>query len=210
VLIAKDFVFVHVPKTGGKFIRKVCREHLDCRFESRDHTPWDRAPDLPIYSVIRNPWDWYVSWFHHHSRRDARRDAWRHPLWEKLFDSGRRNFAETVKAHCNPPPGMVWFDRARERGWDIYTSWFWRLAGSGAKEGRVEVGRFENLREDFIAFLERHNASTPDLIEAVRTAPAENPSERGRYQDYYDDELRDLVGHRARVIVDMFGYRFDE
>jgi hypothetical protein len=204
VLIAKDFVFVHVPKTGGTFIMKICQEHLDCRIED-PHTPWDRAPDLPIFSIVRNPWDWYVSWFHYHSRRGGEGD----PLWEKLFDSGRRNFAETVKAHCNPPPGRPAFDRARKRGWDIYTTWFWRIAGRGTKEGRVEVGHFENLREDFIVFLERHSASTPDLIEALRTAPAENSSQRGRrYQDYYDDELRDLVGQRARVIVEKFGYRF--
>jgi hypothetical protein len=75
-------------------------------------------------------------------------------------------------------------------------------------EGRVEVGRFENLREDFIAFLARHNASTPALVEALRTAAVENPSERGPYRDHYDGELRDLVADRARVIVERFGYRF--
>jgi hypothetical protein len=97
LLITDRFVFVHTPKTGGWFIKRVCQEHLDCRLEDT-HATYDRAPDLPIFSVVRNPWDWYVSWFHWHLE-SGRNGA----TWEELFDAGRRSFAETVRAHCDPP-----------------------------------------------------------------------------------------------------------
>ena len=38
--------------------------------------------------------------------------------------------------------------------------------------------------------------------------PADNTSDRGQYRSYYDDRLRDLVAHKARLIVERYGYEF--
>ena len=42
-----------------------------------------------------------------------------------------------------------------------------------------------------------------------RTLPNVNPTRRGDYRDYYDDELRDLVAERFAADIDAFGYRFE-
>jgi hypothetical protein len=31
---------------------------------------------------------------------------------------------------------------------------------------------------------------------------------RRAYRDYYDDELRELVGEKARAIIERYGYSF--
>ena len=38
--------------------------------------------------------------------------------------------------------------------------------------------------------------------------PPYGSSKRGPYQQYYDDELRDLVGRKARRLVELGGYEF--
>ena len=59
----------------------------------------------------------------------------------------------------------------------------------------MHQARFENLREDFVAFLDRHQIASDALREAILTGPPSNPSEgRGHSRTYYDDETRELVG----------------
>jgi hypothetical protein len=223
MLITKHFVFVHLQKTGGNFVKAVCEQHLPPDWlvpnDLDDHTSFGRIPPehshLPVFSVIRNPWDWYVSWYHFtvqspRGPHDHEPDS----IWVRLFDRGRRDFTEAVTAACegssatsDPPPR--WIQALHERDWDLYTLWYWQLAGRGVEQGRVEVGRIETLREDFVAFLRRHEIPVGDaFVDALRAAPAANTSDRGEYRGYYDDRLRDLVAHKARLIVERYGYSF--
>ena len=49
----------------------------------------------------------------------------------------------------------------------------------------------------------------PDqFIQTVRTSTPTNTSERQPYSEYYDDELRDLVAHKARHIIERYDYSF--
>jgi hypothetical protein len=62
------------------------------------------------------------------------------------------------------------------------------------------VGKFETLFEDFLVVSQRLglDAELPHLLK----------SERRPYQEYYTDELRDLVSQRYRRDIDLFGYEF--
>ena len=65
------FVWIHFIKTGGTLIRDFFRAMNFTVWQS----PWDwgahcgvdRIPEkyqhLPIFSNVRNPWDWYISWY---------------------------------------------------------------------------------------------------------------------------------------------------
>jgi hypothetical protein len=76
-------------------------------------------------------------------------------------------------------------------------------------KGTVDIGRFESLREDFIAFLRRHEVPVDDGFAAhVMERPPDNVTERDAYASYYDAELRELVRHKSTV-VDEYGYTFD-
>ncbi|MCE2026810.1 sulfotransferase family 2 domain-containing protein [Sessilibacter corallicola] len=68
MLITDDFVFVHMPKTGGTFVQNMLQKiypnattletHLTC-----SDIP-QQAQELPVLSIIRHPMDRYVSQFH--------------------------------------------------------------------------------------------------------------------------------------------------
>lgn len=78
-----------------------------------------------------------------------------------------------------------------------------------------EVLRAESLDDDLVEFVQKHRERcgfADDAAELVRKAAA-RPKNRSvkflpSYRDYYDDELRELVGAKDRLLVDLFGYSF--
>jgi hypothetical protein len=227
VLTTRYFVFIHVQKTGGKFIKSVCREHLPADWfvpNSRgDHAGIRQIPpecaDLPAFASIRNPWDWYVSWYHFTRQRERwPADYDEGSDWRWAFDSGRASFKEAVSALCGAPLAgggsgteqePRWAGEARKHDWDLYSHWCNIVLREGPETGRIEMGRYERLTDDFMEFLQRHRIDPGAGFEqALRTAPRINTSERGPYRDYYDEELRELVRYKARGIVERYGYEF--
>ncbi|MDQ3511283.1 MAG: sulfotransferase family 2 domain-containing protein [Pseudomonadota bacterium] len=71
MLITPDFVFIHMPKTGGTFITQMLRLVYGTRAveTGRKHATCDEIPiaerGKPILSVIRSPFDRYVSQYHY-------------------------------------------------------------------------------------------------------------------------------------------------
>jgi hypothetical protein len=70
-LITPDFVFVHMPKTGGTFVTEMLRLMYGARAveTGRKHATCDEIPvehrGKPILSVIRSPFDRYISQYHY-------------------------------------------------------------------------------------------------------------------------------------------------
>lgn len=201
MLITKHFVFVHLQKTGGTFIRDLCKEHasvlLDEGHKGAANIP-EKYAHLPVFALIRNPWDWYVSWY-----------CW---VVQHLEEPGERraqftgeDFAEVVRGACSPDP----YQRC-DWDWDLYTKLWQNSFRRAQRKGmEIEVGRYENLRGDFLSFLDRYGVPGENLRRAVLRASPVNVSERSGYRDYYDDDdLRELVGRKARRIVAVYGYEF--
>ena len=223
VLTTRYFVFIHIRKTGGKFIKSVCREHMppDWIIPNTwdDHAGIRQIPPessgLPIFAVIRNPWDWYVSWYHFTRQRERwDADYEEGSDWRWAFDSGRASFKQAVSALCGEPipsgerePG--WVAKARKHDWDLYSHWCHIVLREGPDTGQIEMGRYEQLSADFLDFLGRHEIPVArPFVHALETAPRINTSERGPYRRYYDDELRELVRYKCRGIVERYGYEF--
>ena len=216
MLITKHFAFLHMPKTGGTFLASTCEAELpnDWLVSTglHRHAPYEEIPEayrgLPIFYLVRNPWDWYVSWFDHVHRGRRDFDYKEHkPFWQTAFAEGRNDFRQTIVNACT---GHVAHELTPiPTGVDYYSARFRWIGGAGLESGQVEVGRFENLREDFLAFLERHRVPvSASFPEAVQRFEPVNVGERGPYRDYYDDETQALVGEKTRAIVERYGYEF--
>lgn len=186
MLITDRFVALQVPKTGGQWLAEVLAPFV---VEPRpEHGEWSEVPaeyaDLPQLAVVRNPWDWYVSWWHWWQRNPsgAPPDAL-HP------------FDEALRAMREVSTGFAQHGR--------YGEWFGRVVGP-----QTELIRFERLREELLEFLRLHDILDPELEDRVLTTAPRNVSDRGHYSEYYDDESRRLVEEISIPIIDRFGYRF--
>jgi hypothetical protein len=143
MLITSDFLFLHVPRTGGRFLRTLCYEHLPPERMIRNalspHTGYDVVAhdfaDLPMIAFVRNPWDWYVSWYHHLMQTTP--EEQRGPQWESAFGRGQNSFKQAVTIACTGDGfgNVQTLETMRERNIDHFSAMFWRRAGIGAEAG---------------------------------------------------------------------------
>lgn len=225
MLITSRFAFVHIPRTGGSFVRKLVRKHLAAEVlptQYPTHASYDeldgRLAQLPAFCVVRNPWDWYVSWFHWIvSRAESLEDEQRGPdadpaekagIWRSAFQSGRSDFREAVTRACTGRLSHSYAASMRRDDVDLYTKSVRELAGRGLDSGSVEAGRFESVRDFLEGFLERLGALTEVMRDSIRIEPPVRQSTHGAYREYYDAGLRALVAQKAAWLIDCFGYTF--
>lgn len=203
ISIQKQFLFIHVPKTGGNSIQNVLKRYSEdeivingahqdgverfglrnSRYEVSKHSPLSKyqsvmEPDvfnaLFKFAVIRNPWDMLVSFYF--SPHGAVR------VWD------RGDFLNMVKGI----PTMRYF-----------------ITGSHSKaqkrlDGDIDfLMRFERLDQDFKLVCERVG------IPYVRL-PHRNKSERAHYSSYYDEELKEIVRNKFQEEIAFGDYCFEE
>ncbi len=202
MLLTSRFAYYHFPKTGGTFLSRILREHFEILAEQEPHTTYADAPHNPGLVFVRNPWDWYVSWFF---------ECQRHPeVWlYEFFEMDKRDFRASLEKFCLSTDAPYKLGHTMEgQDVDFLTANFVLGYGDGVESGDVSVGRYEAMQDDFLAFLERNGAEpTRELVTALKGPPV-HVSDREPYQEYYDDELRELVAYKARLVIDRFGYEF--
>jgi hypothetical protein len=226
VLITKHFILLHVPKTGGTFLTHLCLEHLPPEWEAREHQwthgGYDHVPpeleSVPALAFVRNPWDWYVSWYHwalEHPPVDACRPGL---VWRDMMGSGQHTFKETVIRACSPvqmataapaaPPH--WLRKMVSADVDYYSALHSLITRADAEDGAVTVRPFEALTEGFLHFLDAHDLQVPESLRAAcLELPPVNASQRDPdYRRYYDDDLRNVLYTKASALIDRYGYSY--
>ena len=67
MIVTDRFVFIHLHKTGGQSINDAIASCIPGSRMVGYHFPCADIPaeasDLPVVGIVRNPWDWYVSWY---------------------------------------------------------------------------------------------------------------------------------------------------
>ena len=227
MLITREFVFIHLPKTAGDFICAICEAHFPADFlvghDLRKHGSISDLPEacrgLPIFSLVRNPWDWYVSWYHYlmgsgRLPRHRKRVRDKNDLFVRVSDNFRNDFSTTLANlfdeafWARQPRSGRTLRRARGKDVGLLTMHVHRQLGDSPPPG-VVVGRTESLRPDFLGFLRGIELSLPKAF--VRALERRRPLNRSRRRDfraYYDDDLRGLIGHKERAVISAYGYTF--
>lgn len=202
------------------------------------HAGWDAIPPeaagRPVLMYVRNPWDWYVSWYLFwtlkwlpgKSSDWARRNPWVRLLFGEEIEvtpdglRGVNDFATTLRIACESldpsSPAMAKMIRdgaphaeSIEAGDDFYTARFKQLAGAGLGSDLLTVGRYESLLADLDRFFARNGIPLGDgVLDRIATRDPVNVNDRRPYREYYDDELRDLVGRSCSMLIEGFDYRF--
>ncbi|MDH3480880.1 MAG: aspartyl/asparaginyl beta-hydroxylase domain-containing protein [Gammaproteobacteria bacterium] len=237
MIVTEHFVFVHMHKTGGQTINNVLSRCLKGRQVIGYHYPYSLVPEqfgqLPLVGFVRNPWDWYVSWYAFNRRPKAK-----NALFAVCSDGGKGDFKTSVVNLIQLGEDSTTARRYRDalvsvlpktlrgnRGVGLtkacianfvdnktgYYSWLFDRMFGDTKCERVHIGKFENLEADLVRVLKK--LSVPDVATIERVLKRSNPqnsSQHGHYSEYYDAELKELVGRKDSRIIEQFGYEFEQ
>lgn len=231
MIVTDKFVFVHLPRTGGTFASEVIRKFFPAR-EIGYHLPLTLLPreysHLPVLGGVRNPWDFYVSWYYHVWPRDAGTPliSWVSENGKVGFEGATRNalnlgvdnnrldaliemLPKQVDYRKKNIPNITQEAMRRVRGTRVgyYTFRFNHLFGNADD---VFFYRLETLRQDLLVFFEGIGVANNELRDYVLRSDKKNTAEHLHYSTYYTPELAELVSLRDCELIERFGYFFEQ
>jgi len=210
ISISRNFLFIHVPKTGGNSIQNILKEYSEDqvvaispmqdgleRFEVKNEkfnitkhsklSRYKRELDADVFrrlfkfATIRNPWDRMISYYFSPGHGVTK--------WDRV------DFIRVVQKV--PALRSYISEKTLLQRIKIPVPWLQKPLGT-------EIDfliRFEQIDEDFKTVCERINIPYVSL-------PKRNRSERKHYSLYYDDELKALVAQKFKEEIALGGYTF--
>ncbi len=217
MILRDKCVMLHMPKTGGVFIRLLLEKHYpddvllgDGGDFDRTEARWEqhhsiadvgsKESDLPVFGFVRNPWDWYVSWYHFFMTYPHKP-----PTFMKLSEDKTLDFADFMARWLAVSPD------SEEYADNSFSAKYFRIFGANPahpQNPNIEIGRYETIHADLQRFLTRVGLSAACIadVPGFRTF---NPSKHDRYWTYYTDELAEQVYERDREFIDAFAYTLE-
>ena len=225
---------MHLHKTGGQSINDALLHCIKGAEEIGYHLPLrllpEKAKSLPIIGVIRNPWDWYVSWYAFNNLRGVK-----NPLFNIVSGGKQAGFSETIENLVRYPEasasngimksshksllsehfendGGAGFTQACVNEFTSATEGYYSLLVKrmfGDRRDNVHLVRFESLDQDLRQILRQLGVAEAEAIHRYMSEqPRKNSSARGHYAQYYEPQLRALIAEKDKGIIERFGYRF--
>ncbi len=217
MIVCRHFVMLHVPKTGGTWVSRsvlpAAPVDWNVTLVLPKHNVIANIPEehsrLPVVAFVRNPWEWYVSWwafqqvyFFDAEHNDgsgkwslglSSEDPERAARWRALADQGG-GFREAL-------PMMVEHENC--------TRWFQAVIGLDSSS--LLIGRHERLADDLRGIITRTAGGIPEAVEtAISTAPPIWTSKHDAWRSYYDAASVRLVAEADGQIAEKFGYTTPE
>lgn len=221
MIVTDSFVFLHLHKSGGTFINQLLLTCVPSAQRLGYHLPFSELPDtfhhLPVVGTVRNPWAYYVSWYHFQKAQ-----AFPNPLYLIASEGGKLAFAPTITKlltlHDNPVMieqlAEAFPETFQRHGINLTKACVRRILGSNKGfysylHDRLYAGstptviRSEGMRTSFRPFV-----SHPLAHNFLEKAPDMNTSRHIHYRDYYDEALRKSVATAEAGLISAYGYVF--
>ena len=183
----KEFVFIHITKTGGTSIVDVTgrafRKHLTVKevIKYVGKKNWDQ---VFTFTVIRNPWDKVVSQYKFRTKTNK----------SKMKDNPISFKDWVVKVFDENDP---YYYGCRPLNFAPQTYWLKDFDGEINLDYIIQ---FENLNEDF--------KEVAEIIGVDPNLPHLNSTKKTGYRDFYDDKTKKIVEKWFEEDIETFGYTF--
>ena len=190
-------VFIHIPKCAGTSIWSSIPTStpIDSHILARtwlDFLGEDKWRKSLKFSVVRNPWDRFVSaYFYLYQREPGNPDYLFSQEYIKPYSI--EEFLERFATN--------WTFRNIILGWLHFIPQVEFLKIRSTVSQEIRLARFENLAEEVDAILASHGIT-------ANAIPRANVSIRSRYRDYYTPKTQEAVLKAYRQDIEALEYSF--
>ena len=236
-MINNDFIFVHIPKTGGQFIRSICFQNKrkwsflieDTHISLKESKSLlqnklncnndDIRLQIPSFAFVRNPWDYYVSRYFFRQRMLKNNEEDQHIVLER-FTNDKNGFmdhmyvlaelSEKMEEYTDSLHDLVFTKEGKIASGRTYN--FLGIGGwyNNLVNDKISyIGKFENFSQDLIDILLKicPRCFTKEQLQRKLKKPINN-SKHDFYKDYYNQELIDMVAKWDEPFIKKFNYDF--
>ena len=208
---------IHLPRTAGTFLQQLAKNTPGLNSTTTPHKPAkDCDKTLCLIGIIRNPFDWYVSRYEYFrntrpcggqekgvsNRNDL---GYTREQYNDKYISLKQSIMEIVNipeyvcekcGHINEKPPKFW----------LYDMYKYMFCDSNNILLLKHVIKFEKLSTDLPKILKQYNIGLSTSIDKMTYF--RNQSDRKPYQEYYDEELKEIIYQKDKFIFDTYGYTF--
>jgi len=206
-----DWLFIHMQRAGGSFVEKFLLENFS---GWRSLTPKHcgifelRAQNINYvrksFGMVRNPWSWYVSWWHANSGLSKGKT-----MFPRVFtEETTKDFNKFIKhIFTNDLGVMPYFNYPVMCEYDIGLFSFRFMECHCDYNFKVIVDYIihrENIKKELCTCLKLNDEKKNILFNM-------EPYHVGThkpYYEYYNEESVELVRYKDRAIIDKYSYSF--
>ncbi|MEK9767351.1 MAG: hypothetical protein VW683_00405 [Betaproteobacteria bacterium] len=233
--VHNNFIFVHVPKTGGTWFRKLMHR----RGQEGEEFGWNKSGGVsPAYgyhcglktvperhrnrsvlAFIRNPVDWYGSYFYYSLNK-------KQPYSNHIFDWASNKSSLDINGFIiklltsteSPHLQHTWqprkiLDEMRHHDVGFYTWWYLDMI---SKQSVTDIEDIPSLFDDiFCVKMENLNEDLSEFFTSVNMnidlnlGPLNETKKPKLWKDTITDESLDLIKYKERYIIERFGYEIN-
>jgi len=237
MFILEDKIYLHFQKTGGFSVYDIIKRKKLKKVWFKEHHGIVNIPEeykhLRRFSFIRNPFDWYVSFFffHENIRVRSEHENWLNPFLRTLTSKSTTHFNDFIIGSCNlkdfyiKNPDMhkelinqfKKIIKKKKNGW--IASWF---AKDSVLEEELSLENLDITLMDWyleIMGLNEPNTTVYRIEEFemgivkefgnIEKIPHKHKSRHSKYQHYYNEETIGLVNDTHKSIMDNYNYDYD-
>ena len=228
MIVCDTCVFLHLHKSGGTFVNHMLMKCVPSARRVGYHLPYAEIHEayraLPVIGTVRNPWSYYVSWYHFQQSQVRP-----NPLFRLCSEDLTLDFSGTIRnlltlESNNDLIGRLaaaFPDQFVNYGLNLTKSCIEKIRGSGLGfysflYDRLYAGTFsprilqmESLRADLHTVLLGLNPAEKMRIQQfLLSVPDLNVSPHKPYAQYYSPELKALVEAMDGALIDRHNYIF--
>jgi len=206
-----SYLFVHIPKCAGESMKELLmsdankgvhflgkHDYLTAALDVMGN----KINDFTTFAVVRNPFSQVVS-FYEHLRKPLyvpkAKLKKQYPGFQGAL-SPRRTAELAMKLDFNSWVKEIYVNREKYHEWHgDQVNWL------TDKHNILRVDRtlkFESLNEDF--------AKIQEELGIKGKLPHKNKSKKLNYQEYYDEETREIIEREFQPTLKLFDYNFEE
>jgi hypothetical protein len=236
MIVSNNAVFLHIPKTGGIWVRRAIESDENAKLARAGSADADHRLSIPtelldrkVFVFVRNPWAWHVSLYNYLSEGSHLLGAFstREPSFEEFLFNITHPTTEfkkkmlvvdklemMMKLKFANKQSLVAEQISGNHTYELFNMWqesaegMFQLAVDVYTAKAHQVGKTETLAYDLKCMLQSVGDLTDTVANKIDALAPVNTGRLVDYRTFYTHEMQQWVATSANRMIEQYQYKF--